>query len=156
MSSTGNRIFRSALLTEAVANISTIVPLGLYPDYVLSWLVRGPAQITPAAKSLTQWMGAFIVLATAPLLLSYPDPAPGESASTVTARRRLTYITIAASEATLGLVTLSQYLAGDSGMTDQALLAATGMMVGFISMRAFFLFAKPEFMEAQETAKKSQ
>lgn len=156
MSSTGNRIFRSTLLIESAANISAIFPMVLYPEYVLSWLVRGPAQITPAAKSLTQLFGGILVLATAPLLLSYPEPASGESASNVTARRRLSYLAMGATEATLGLVTLSQYLAGDSGMTDQALLTATATMVTFIGMRAFFLLAKPEFMEAQEITKKSQ
>lgn len=156
MSSAGNHIFRSALLIEAAANISTIFPMLLSPDYMLSWLVKGPAQITPAAKSLTQWFGAIIVLATAPLLLAYPEPASGESANNVTARRRLTYISMVASEAALGTVTLSQYLIGDSGMTDVALLSAASMMGVLISMRAFFLFAKPQFMEAQEAMKKSQ
>ena len=156
MSSNGNRIFRSALLIESAANISTIIPMLLYPDYVLSWLVKGPAQVTPAARTLTQWFGATLVLATAPLLLSYPEAASGESASNVTARRRLTYLAMGATEAALGVVTLSQYLTGDSGMTDQALLTATGMMVTFGAMRAFFLFAKPELMAAQEITKKSQ
>ena len=156
MASPGNRIFRSALLVESAANISTIVPMILYPDYVLSWLVKGPAQITPAAKTLTQWFGGLVVLATAPLLLSYPEPSSGESAGSVTARRRLAYISLASSEAALGALSLLQYLSGDSGMTDAALLSTMGMMGCFIGMRAFFLFARPQLMQAQEGLKKSQ
>jgi hypothetical protein len=156
MASSSNRVFRLALLTESAANISTIVPMILYPDYVLSWLVKGPAQITPAAKTLTQWFGGLIVLATAPLLLSYPEPSSGESASSVTARRRLTYTSLALSEATLGALSLFQYLTGDSGMTDVALLSTMGMMGSIIGMRAFFLFARPQLMQAQDGLKKSQ
>ena len=156
MASTGSRIFRSALLIESAANISSIVPMILYPDYVLSWLVKGPAQITPAAKTLTQWFGGIIVLATAPLLLSYPEASSGESASSVTARRRLAYTSLASAEVALGALSLLQYLTGDSGMTDSALLSTMGLMGSIISMRAFFLFARPQLMQAQEGLKKSQ
>lgn len=156
MSYSGNRIFRSALLIESAANISSIFPMLINPEYTLSWVVRGPAQITPAAKALTQWIAAFLVIATVPLLLSYPESGSGESASNVTARRRLTYTLMGAGEAALGLVTLSQYMAGDSGLTDQALLTATGMMGVFGAMRLFFLYGRPQWMEGQAELKKSQ
>ena len=133
-----------------------MIPMLINPEYTLSWLVRGPAQVTPAAKSLTQWVAASLVIATAPLLLSYPEPGSGESASSVTARRRLTYTLMGTGEAALGLVTLSQYLAGDSGMTEQALLTATGMMGVFGAMRLFVLYGRPQWMEAEEGIKKSQ
>jgi hypothetical protein len=61
-----------------------------------------------------------------------------------------------AGEAALGLVTLSQYMAGDSGLTDQALLTATGMMGVFGAMRLFFLYGRPQWMEGQAELKKSQ
>ena len=73
-----------------------------------------------------QWLGGTITLATAPLLLSYPES--GQSANEVTARRRLTYQMMGASEVVLGLLTLSQYLTGGSGLSDRNLLIATGTM----------------------------
>ena len=131
MSLNDNRIFRSALLIESAINVSSMFPLILNPDYCLSFLVRGPSQITPATTSLMQWFGGMIVLATAPLLLSYPEPGSGESASVVTARRRITYMMMGTGEAALGLLTASQYMSGNSGLTDQALLTATAMMGTF-------------------------
>ena len=101
-----------------------------------------------------QWFGGVIVMATAPLLLSYRGPGPGETASQVTARRRITYFTLGAGEVALGALTLSQYLAGNSGLSDTTLLVATGMMGTFLGMRGFFLFVKPAWMELQETCKK--
>ena len=156
MSLNGPSIFRSALLFESAANIGSIFPMILAPETSLSYLVKGPSQITPATKSLMQWVGGLLVLATAPLLLSHPEPSSGQTAGEVTARRRLTYMVMGAAEATLGLVTASQYLMGDSGITDQALLTATGMMAGFMGVRAFFLFVNPQWMEAGGTTKKSQ
>ena len=95
-------------------------------------------------------------MTTVPLLLSYPNAGQGGSAEAVTARRRITYTMFGVAEAVLGLTTAAQYVMGDSGMTDQALLTATGMMATFMSMRVFFLFVKPEFMEARESTRKTK
>lgn len=54
MSSSGPGLFRTALLVESAANIGSIIPMITNPESVLSYLVKGPAQITPAAKTLTQ------------------------------------------------------------------------------------------------------
>lgn len=64
-------------------------------------------------------------------------------------------MTLGAGEAALGTLMAVQYLSGDSGMTDTALLAAMGVMGGGLGMRVFFLFVKPGWMDAQENAKKA-
>lgn len=55
MSFNGTRLFRYAVLSEIAANLSAIIPMLLAPETVLSYVVKGPVQITPATKSLTQW-----------------------------------------------------------------------------------------------------
>lgn len=152
MSSSGRQIFRNALLAESAINIASLFPIILSPESVLSYLVRGPSQITPATKTLTQWFGCVIVMSTAPLLYSYPEPTLGQSAGEVTARRQAAYMTLGAGELALGALTAASYLTGDSGMTDQALLTATGMLAAFGGMRAFFLFMKPAWMEATQSS----
>ncbi|KAK3714942.1 hypothetical protein LTR37_007432, partial [Vermiconidia calcicola] len=59
-------------------------------------------------------------------------------------------------EAGLGALTLFQYLNGDSGITDQALLIATTTMVTLTSMRAYVLYAKPQWVEPEESGKKTR
>ena len=46
-------------------------------------------------------------------------------------------------------MTFSEYSAGDSGMTDTALLVTTGLVVAFVGLRGFFLFGRPDLMEPQ-------
>ena len=55
MSINGVRLFRYALLAESAVNIASVIPMLLAPETFLSFLVKGPNQITPATKSLTQW-----------------------------------------------------------------------------------------------------
>lgn len=55
MSFNGVRSFRYALLFEISANIPGIIACVFFPEQTLSYLVKGPNQITPATKSLTQW-----------------------------------------------------------------------------------------------------
>jgi len=55
MSFNGVQTFRNALLVESAANIGSLIPLFMFPETVLSYLVKGPNQITPATKSLAQW-----------------------------------------------------------------------------------------------------
>jgi hypothetical protein len=55
MSFNGARTFRTALLFEIGANLTGIIPCIFYPETTLSYLVKGPNQITPATKSLVQW-----------------------------------------------------------------------------------------------------
>lgn len=149
-------LIRSLLLGESIVNVGTTLQLILAPHYFLSFLVKGPAQITPATRTLTQWFGGAVVLATAPLLLAYPDPGPDESVNTVTSKRRLAYQTLAASEAALSLSATYSYLSGDSGMTDKALLTMSGLLGAFMSVRLFLLYGKPALMEPKASAKKSQ
>ncbi|KAK3051955.1 hypothetical protein LTR09_006909 [Extremus antarcticus] len=89
MSSPNTSIFRTLLLAESAANIGSIIPALFAPELALSYLVRGPSQITPATKSLMQLFGGLVVLATAPLLLSYLEER--QSVEQVIAKRRLTY-----------------------------------------------------------------
>ncbi len=116
-------IFRTTLLGEAAANIGSIVHMFLAPEAVLSYLVNNNLQITPSTRSLTQWIGALIVLATAPLLLSYTEDG---TRAEILAKRRLTYQIMGLTEVAIGSVTLSQYLSGDSGLKDGVLVTATG------------------------------
>ncbi|KAK0253885.1 hypothetical protein B0A54_15471 [Friedmanniomyces endolithicus] len=156
MSFNGARLFRYALLFEKGANFGGIIPCLFAPELALSFLVKGPGQITPAALSMTQWFGAIILTGfTLPLALCYPNPVPSQGGtSEIVAWRRLTYIFFAAGEAGMGTTMLFQYMAGNSGMTDRALLVGAATMGLFLGMRAFFLYARPSWMEAQGNAKK--
>ncbi len=156
MPTNSRSIFRSALLIEAAANVGMILPLIIAPETSLSYLTQSSAYITPVAASLTQWLGAVVVLATVPLIISYPEPTASEPPSLVTARRRLTYLSMAASELALGAVTAGQYLRGNSGLKDSVPMGATIMFAGLVGMRAFFLFGKPELMEAKTSLVKSK
>lgn len=72
MSFNGVRLFRYALLAEIGANISSIIPMLLAPETVLTYLVKGPNHITPATKSLTQWFASH----TSPNLSCPSHPSP--------------------------------------------------------------------------------
>jgi len=120
--------------------------------------------------------GAIILTAfTLPLALCYPNPVPSQGGtSEIVAWRRLTCtflppnplgphfthhlpqqdIFFAAGEAGIGTTMLYQYMAGNSGMSDRALLVGAATMGLFLGMRAFFLYARPSWMEAQGNAKK--
>ena len=71
------------------------------------------------------------------------------------ARRRTTYLTLGAGELALGTIMAAQYILGDSGLTDGALLAGMGMMGGIAAMRGFFLYVRPSWMAAQGNAEKA-
>lgn len=60
-----------------------------------------------------------------------------------------------AGEAGIATIMLIQYMQGDSGMSDTALLVGTTIMGAFMGMRCFFLYARPSWMEAQVNAKKA-
>jgi len=90
-----------------------------------------------------------------PLALSYPNPTQGGSEQTV-AWRRLTYMILGAGEAALATVMAAQYLQGDSGVRDGFLIGGIGVGGLFMGMRAFFLYARPSWMESQLNARKAQ
>jgi Trk-type K+ transport system membrane component len=92
-------LYRSTLLFESAANIATCFQMIIDPETSLTNLVKDAAQITPATKSLTQWVGGVMVLTAVPLLLSYPENAP---AGEIRARRKLTYQMIGISEVARG------------------------------------------------------
>lgn len=71
------------------------------------------------------------------------------------ARRRTTYLTLGAGEVALGTIMAAQYILGDSGLTDGALLAGMGMMGGIAAMRGFFLYVRPSWMAAHGNAEKA-
>ncbi|OQO00127.1 hypothetical protein B0A48_13914 [Cryoendolithus antarcticus] len=148
----GVRLFRYFLLGESAINISTAIPIMLAPEFALSFLVRSPSDITPAAVVLTQWFGAITLGLTVPLLLSVPH-VPRAAAG-----RRMAYTTLGACEATLGAVMAMQIVNGESGFSDRALAVGVMAMSAFLGMRAFFLFVKPGpgWMEGIENVKKVQ
>lgn len=150
MSFNGVRMFRYALIGEATLNLASVVPMLIEPGYILSWLVKSPEQITPAACNLTQWCGCIVAGLTVPLLLSVPHgpQAPGI--------RRITYITYAANEAALGAAMAMQYFSGDSGLKQEALWTSMTTMAALVAVRGFFLFVRPSWMDAQVNAKKAQ
>ncbi|KAK5121726.1 hypothetical protein LTR85_004601 [Meristemomyces frigidus] len=156
MSFNGVRLFRYALLGEIAANLTGIVPMLFAPETVLSYLATGPNQITPATKSLTQWFAAVVVALTIPLAVSYPNPRPSQGGEPhIPHWRRLTYMLLGAGEAALGTVMAAQYLSGDSGLTDTVLIGGMGTMGALCAMRGFFLFVRPNWMDAQENARKA-
>jgi hypothetical protein len=93
---------------------------------------------------------------TVPLLLCYPHPSSSEDGKGVAAIRRFTYQFYAAGELGLGTMMLIQYLQGDSGLTENALLFGAFNMGAYLGMRAFFLYMRPSWMEAQANARKAQ
>jgi len=147
----GVRLFRYALITESTMNLACAIPLILNPEYALSFLVKGPSQITPATCTLAQWMGGIVLGMAVPLVLSVPH-VPRAAAG-----RRMTYTMLGACEMALSAVLAAQYLQGaDSGLKPQALVGAAGMMGVILLERGFFLFVRPTWMEGQENAKKVQ
>ena len=155
LSLNGHQIYRGLLLLESTANIAATITMIFEPERTLSMILRGPSQITPAIKTMEQWIGGILVVIAVPLILSYPERSgPDHDAAQVIARRRLTYQMLGAGEVALALLTASQYLRGDSGMTNQALLIGTGMCGFAASMRAFFLYVRPEWMQPQEQSEK--
>lgn len=68
----------------------------------------------------------------------------------------MTYITLGAGELALGTIMAAQWILGDSGLTDNALLGGMGVMGSIAAMRGFFLFLTPSWMEAQENTKKTR
>lgn len=94
---------------------------------------------------------------TVPLLFSYPNPRPSHGGGPqVVPWRRMTYITLAMGEVALGSVMAAQFMIGDSGLTDNALLGGMALMGGIAAMRGFFLYVQPSWMAAQENSKKAQ
>ncbi|KAK5112636.1 hypothetical protein LTR62_003951 [Meristemomyces frigidus] len=121
MSSSGPRLFRSALLFEITANSIGFLPAIFAPETVLSFLLKSPAMMTPATKSLMQWFGVLIATGfTLPLILCYPQP--GSANVDIVAWRRLTYLMFGAGEMGLGAMMLVHWMQGDSGLSENALL----------------------------------
>lgn len=119
-------------------------------------MVKDPDQATPAATSLLQWLGAIIVLATVPLVLAYPEPTSSEPPSLVTARRRMAYASLGASEVAIGATLMGQFFTGNSGMSDTALLSGAATMAVLVLWRVYCLYVKPEIMQAAIAAGRSR
>ncbi|KAK3670188.1 hypothetical protein LTR78_009944 [Recurvomyces mirabilis] len=154
MSFNGVRSFRYALLFEIGANASGFVPALFMPETALSFLVKNPNMITPATTSF----GVLVATGfTIPLILCYPNPVPSQGGSEqIVAWRRLTYMMFGAGEVGLGTMMMVQWLQGDSGLSDNALLMGMLAMGAFSLMRAFFLYVRPSWMEGQVNARKAQ
>ncbi|TKA52755.1 hypothetical protein B0A55_12133 [Friedmanniomyces simplex] len=160
MSFNGVRLFRYALLFEMGANFTGIIPCLFAPETALSFLVKGPSQITPATASMMQWFGALILTGfTLPLALCYPNPhsyaPPTYLLTLLMIPSSNPDILFGAGEAGLGTMMLIQWLQGHSGMSDNALLVGAMTMGAFLGMRAFFLYARPSWMEGQANARKA-
>lgn len=102
--------------------------------------------------------GAIILTSfTLPLILCYPNPVPSQGGSSqIVAWRRLAYMVSGAGEVAMGTMMLAQWLQVDSGLTDNALLGTTVLMGSFLLMRSYFLYVKPQYMEAQDNARKAK
>lgn len=143
-------MFRYALVAEATLNLASVVPMLVDPSYILSWLVKSPDQITPAACALVQWFGCAVTGITVPLILSVPHTPEAP------ALRKLTYKFFAATELALGTAFTVQYLNGDSGLKPEALWTSMTSMAAFLAIRVYFLVLKPNYMEGQANARKAQ
>ena len=91
-----------------------------------------------------------IIALTVPLAFSYPNPKPAAGIPV----RRVTYTLLGAGEAAIGTVLAAQFMAGDSGITDSFLVGGMGVMGAICAMRGFFLFVRPNWMEAQGNVRK--
>jgi hypothetical protein len=146
----GVRMFRYALVAEATLNLASVVPMLIDPAYILSWLVKSPEHVTPAACSLIQWCGCIVAGVTVPLILSVPNTPEAPVI------RKVTYQMFAAAEMALGAAMAMQYLNGESGLKTEALWTAMTTMASLVTVRAYFLAVKPNYMEGQANAKKVQ
>ncbi|KAH9827966.1 hypothetical protein Tdes44962_MAKER09558 [Teratosphaeria destructans] len=157
MSTNGTRLFRSAVLAEIAANTLSLPLMLLYPDRYLRLFVQNPSHINPVSKAVTQWLGGLVLLITLQLAFCYPNPRPSQGGTRdVVPYRRLTYLTLGAGELILSTILGVQYLLGTSGLKPNALLAGVGTLSGIAGVRAWFLYARPSWMEAQENARKAK
>lgn len=69
---TGN-VVRSLFAFESVVNILISGWLLYSPAHALSFIVSSPAQNTPAAQTITQFVGLNVLVLTVPLLLGLPQ-----------------------------------------------------------------------------------
>lgn len=150
MAFNGVRMFRYALITEATFNLASVFPMLIDPAYILSWLVKSPEHITPAACSLVQWCGCIVAGLTVPLILGVPHTPDAP------AIRKVTYQMYAAAELALGTAMGMQYLDGDSGLKSEALWSSMTTMAALVAVRMYFLVVNPSYMEGQANAKKVQ
>lgn len=155
MTSLGLTPFKGALAFEIFANVISLPSLLLKPDSALAMLVKGASEITPAARTLTQWLGGFVAALTIPLILSWPDPKT--TTDSQVGFRRATYITMGAGEVVMGSLLAVQYMSGQSGLKDNVLLFLTANMGALLAMRVVFLVYKPEWLEGMKgSGKKTQ
>jgi hypothetical protein len=153
MSVTGHSVFRNLLLGETAINTATIGQLLFLPASFLKMLVRSENDITPTSLAITQLVGAIFVGLTTPLALGYPN----STAASQVGIRRAAYLTSFAGEVALTPLFLVQYAEGNSGLNDTALLVGAGMCAGLATMRAYFLFVRPDFMAVKdESGKKAK
>ena len=154
---TGHGFFRVALIVESIANLGMLPAFVLNPDQALSQIVANPLQVTPATRTLTAWFGGMLAALTVPLLLSFPNPAPGNAGQVQVGFRRATYMTWGAAEFIVGAIMVSQYFStGDTGMTDEQMRMVIGNLVPFTILRVFVLAVKPHWMEGSSTSEKKR
>ncbi|KAM3424416.1 hypothetical protein BST61_g6421 [Cercospora zeina] len=144
----------TAIAIELLANIVSLPSLLSNPDHALSFLVRDPAQITPATRTLAQWFGGLIAGLTVPLAMSYATPAPGPAGNAQRGFRRATYLALAGPEVVFAVMMGGAWLKGaDVGMKETALLGGAINMIAFAVVRSVFLFWKPHLLEERDVKK---
>ncbi|GIZ41483.1 hypothetical protein CKM354_000478600 [Cercospora kikuchii] len=154
MASLGLTPFKAAVAFEIIANLISLPSLIWKPDHGLSFLVRGPAQITPATRTLAQWFGGLVAGLTVPLVLSYASPAPGPAGDAQRGFRRATYLALAGPEVAFVAIMGGAWFKGaDVGMTETALLGGAINMTAFLVLRSVFLFWKPHLLEERDDKK---
>lgn len=144
--------FKAALAFEIFANIVSLPSLILHPEAALTFLTTSSSQITPAARSLTQWFGGVFAFLTVPLILSWAEPKTPNDAQA--GFRRATYITMGAGEIVLGAILAWQYASGTSGLKEGAVLFLEGHLAVLLVMRYVFLYGKREWLEGSGTTGK--
>lgn len=139
-----------ALAAEAAMNIYGSIAIWQDPSSMLVLLVPESTPHTAAMKSQVHWVAALTFGVTLPILLCIPDH-PDQ-----TVARRTLYITFGGFEACMVATALGQYLVGDSGFTDAALIGTMATFTFFTSLRLFFLYIKPSWLKARGTTGKGK
>ncbi|QIW99695.1 hypothetical protein AMS68_005213 [Peltaster fructicola] len=139
-----------ALAAEAAMNIYGVVSIWADPGSMLVLLLPESTPHTAAMKSQVHWVAALTLGVTLPILLCIPDH-PDQ-----TVARRNLYITFGGFEACMVGTALIHYIQGNSGFTDNGLLGTIAVFGFFTSVRIFFLYVKPTWLQARGTSSKAK
>ncbi|EME40878.1 hypothetical protein DOTSEDRAFT_74435 [Dothistroma septosporum NZE10] len=148
MGSLGLTRFRTALAFEILGNFSSIPSLLFYPDIALHIILKHPSLITPATRALTRIFGGVVAGLTIPLILSWPNPKPGNAGDEQRGFRKAAYLVQGTGEVFLGALFVWMWMSGkDHGVKEGVLLAGAANMGLLLGLRWVFLVWKPHLVE---------